>query len=188
MLTCGVPRVSDLAALTWFFAHGSLMFSPGFHPEVTMPARAVGWERRFGQPSVRNWGRPGTPAPTCSLAPGEGCAGLAFGVGGSAAADVMRSLVAREAFEPITVTIELEAGDATAFTWRMGSEWNAATIDELVDAAVRNVEAGGGPRGDAWDYVHGVARALERHEAEDAGVTRYHQALAGRLGIDPPDG
>lgn len=185
MLTRGLPGVSDLAGLTWFFAHGSLMFSPGFTPEITMRARAVGWERRFGQPSVRNWGRPGTPAPTCSLAPGEGCAGLALGVRGSVASDVMRSLVAREALDPMTVTVELDEGDATAFTWKMGSAWNDASTEELVGAAVTNIDAGGGPSGDAWDYVEGVARSLARHGIDDAGVTRYHRALAHRLGIEP---
>ena len=188
VLTGGVPGLRDLAGLTWFFAHGSLMFSPGFRPEVALPARALGWERRFGQPSVRNWGRPGTPAPTCSLAPGEGCGGVALGVAGPAGADVMRSLVVREASDPMTVTVQLELGDVTAFTWRMGADWNAATTDELVEAAVRNIDAGGGPSGDAWDYVEGVAAALARHQVDDEGVTRYHDALARRLGIAAADG
>lgn len=171
----------DLARLTWIFGHGSLMFDPGFECEVQFPGRAHGWERRFGQPSVRNWGRPGSPAPTCSLAFGSHCDGIVFGVGPGRRASVMRKLMAREASEPITVTVSISGGDVSAHTWVMGSDWNNSTLDELVAAAVHNIGSGGGPSGDAWEYVTGVADALERHSLDDPLVTTYRDALSRRM-------
>lgn len=174
--------MDDFSRLTWIFGHGSLMFDPGFEREITLPARAYGWERRFGQPSVRNWGRPGSPAPTCSLAPGFHCDGIVFGIGPGRRASVMRTLIDREAGEPITVTVSIAGGDVHAHTWMMGSEWNNSTIDDLVSAAVLNIGTGGGPSGDAWDYVRGVAGALEGHALDDPLVTAYRDALSRRIG------
>ena len=174
--------MEDLSSLTWIFGHGSLMFDPGFECEVEVPGRAHGWERRFGQPSVRNWGRLGTPAPTCSLAPGPHCDGVVFGVGAGRRASVIRSLIDREASEPTTVTVSISGGDVNAHTWVMGSDWSGSTIDELVTAAVHNIASGGGPSGDAWEYVGGVANALERHALHDPLVSTYRDALYLRLG------
>lgn len=173
--------MSDLARLTWIFGHGSLMFDPGFECEVTVPGRAHGWERRFGQPSVRNWGRPGSPAPTCSLTKGSHCDGLVFGVGPGRRASVMRRLIDREASEPVTVTVSISGGEVSAHTWVMGSEWNRSTIGELVSSAVHNISSGGGPSGDAWGYVTGVADALESHALDDPLVSVYRDALSRRI-------
>lgn len=170
-----------ISRLTWIFGHGSLMFDPGFEYQIVLPGRAHGWERRFGQPSVRNWGRPGSPAPTCSLERGSHCHGIVFGVRPGQRASVMRRLIDREASEPITVTVSISGGDVSAHTWVMGSTWNGSTIDELVVAALHNIAAGGGPSGDALQYVDGVADALERHALHDPLVTSYRDALSLRI-------
>lgn len=172
---------ADLSRHTWVFAHGSLMFSAGFEPAVVLPARVWGWERRFGQPSVRNWGQVGYPSPTCSLTRGEGCDGLVLALPHSDAASVYRTILEREATPPITVKAETEHGALSADAWPMGSAWNDLGPDELADAAVVNISSGGGPSGNAWEYVSGVARALADHGLNDVLVSEYHAVLRSRL-------
>ncbi len=166
---------ADLSHTYWVFAHGSLMFDPGFEPRQTLVGRVWGWERRFGQPSVRNWGTAETPAPTCSLSPGGHCDGLLLGLpnGGS----VLRTIVAREANEPATVTVSTEHGDVEASTWLMSDGWADLAVAALVDRGIANVGGGGGPSGSAWDYVTGVEAALTRHGLSDALVSGYARAL-----------
>lgn len=172
-----VSLSDDLSRLSWVFAHGSLMFDADFDPAIVLPGRGWGWERRFGQPSVRNWGTETAPAPTCSLSPGSHCDGLLLGLPQGRAGSILASLVRREANDPTTITVSTESGDVTAFTWLMSDAWASLAIDDLARRGVANVRAGGGPRGDAWNYVSGVQAALTAHGLEDRLVSRYAASL-----------
>lgn len=166
-----------LASQSWVFAHGSLMFDADFEPQTVLPGRAWGWERRFGQPSVRNWGTATAPAPTSSLNRGSHCDGLLLGLPSGRAGSVLASLVQREANEPVTVTVSTEFGDVSAFTWLMSDSWARLDAAELAAHGVANVRAGGGPRGDAWQYATGVHDALSAHGLRDDLVSRYLEQL-----------
>jgi cation transport protein ChaC len=167
----------DLSKSHWVFAHGSLMFGPGFQPQLTLVGRAWGWERRFGQPSIRNWGTAEAPAPTCSLSPGTHCDGLLLALPHGDGGTVFQSIVRREANDPVSVTVSTEFGDVPAFTWLMSSSWANLEVDQLVSHGVANVRDGGGPSGDAWDYATGVEAALSRHGLTDPLVSSYARAL-----------
>ena len=180
--------MTNLPELTWIFGHGSLMFAPGFAHEEARHGRAHGWERRFGQPSVRNWGRPGSPAPTCSLTRGSYCDGIAFGIGPGDRGSVLEQLIKREAGDPLIIPVDIGPGDVDAYTWVMGSAWNDRGVSRLVEAAMINISTGGGPQGDAWDYVSGVERALSDWGLNDPLVTEYHRALQLRRSQGSPDG
>lgn len=171
----------DLSRHMWVFAHGSLMFSPGFEPEAVVPARVWGYERRFGQPSVRNWGSIGYPAPTCSLTRGDSCDGLALALPLDQTASTFRTILAREASPGVAVAAETTFGDVQAHTWPMDSTWNHMGANELADAALVNIANGGGPSGDAWMYVSGVESTLTQHGLTDRLVTDYHHVLQTRL-------
>jgi cation transport regulator ChaC len=149
--------------MRWFFAHGSVMFAPAFEAAIQAPGRVVGWERRYGHPSVRNWGTPRAPAPTCCLIPGEAVDGVVFGVPAERAQVVEHTLRSREALDPISLVVETASGAVEALTWPMGTEWAHLDPDELASHARRNVTAGGGPAGHAVDYVRGVAQLLADH-------------------------
>lgn len=167
----------DLSKLSWVFAHGSLMFDADFEPQMLLPGRAWGWERRFGQPSVRNWGTEVAPAPTCSLSRGSHCDGLLLGLPEGRSGSVLASLVQREANDPVTVTVSSEFGDVSAFTWLMSDAWATLGVGELVGRGADNVRAGGGPRGDAWRYGSGVRGALWSHGLDDPLVSKYVAGL-----------
>ena len=156
------------------------MFRRGF--DVVEERRGVveGVRRVFGQPSVRNWGTADCPAPTASLVPGGEVWGLALRIDPSTP-DALDVLVAREASPPEVVVVETPAGSVRAFVWRMGSAWADWDVPRLVEAAVANVTCGGGPHGDAWDYVDGMVRAMRLHGLEDHLVYAYHRALAAAL-------
>lgn len=172
----------DLSKLGWVFAHGSLMFDPGFEPQTVLPGRAWGWERRFGQPSVRNWGTAAAPAPTSSLSRGAHCDGLLLALPVGEGGSVLASLVDREANEPVTLSVTSEFGDVAAFTWLMSDSWATLSVEELARRGAANVQAGGGPRGDAWAYASGVRDALSAHALEDALVSRYVDHLGPEVG------
>lgn len=159
------------------------MFSPGFASDVVLPARIWGFERRFGQPSIRNWGVIGAPAPTCSLTRGEFCDGLLFSLPETGAASVLEAILVREALPPINVTAQTEFGDVPAYTWPMSPDWNDLPIAELARAGARNIAEGGGPSGNAWDYVDGVLQVLNEHHLVDTLVADYHRELASLVAV-----
>ena len=180
------PMTDDLSILSWVFAHGSLMFDSDFDPGAVLPGRAWGWERRFGQPSVRNWGTVSAPAPTSSLSRGSHCDGLLLALPAGRAGSVLASLVRREANEPATITVSTEFGDVPAYTWLMSDAWASLGVDELASHGAANVEAGGGPRGDAWRYMSGLHETLSAHDLEDELVTRYLARLEPEVGRTAP--
>lgn len=165
----------------WVFGHGSLMFAPGFHHVARLPARVTGWERRYGQPSVRNWGVRSAPAPTASLVRGSSVAGVVFAVPPGSESETIEMLMAREAQTPIEVEVAVEDETMMALTWPMQSTWATLTIDELTDAAVRNIRSGGGPSGDALDYLEGVAGVLGEMGGMDPLTADYRTSLRRRL-------
>lgn len=179
-----VPMIARLDDMMWVFAHGSLMFSPGFEAARTLVATADGWERRFGQPSIRNWGTPDHPAPTCSLTRGTGCDGVLIGVDRADGEDTIDLLSTREASPPITIDVTTAVGDVRAHTWPMQSTCGTWSPMELTAAALVNIQEGGGPSGDAWDYVSGVRGALGSHGVSDPLVDDYHAELVSRLPAD----
>ena len=152
------------------------MFSPGFDVLDRAWARLSGYERRFWHPSVRNWGTDDAPAPTCCLVPGPSVDGVAYLVEPATVAWINR----REAMEPIAVEIDAGGRHLAALTWTMRRTWEGATAAELADHAIRNRAAGGGPSGDAVDYVAGVAAALRDGPGTDRATSEYLEALDAR--------
>ena len=153
------------------------MFRPNFLFVEQHSVRVEGFSRRFGQPSTRNWGRPEHPAPTCSLIPGGAVDGVVFGVSDHHKEAVLRELRRREAQDPIELHVSIDGDEVTALTWTMNNPWAERSIEALVSAAVANVSHGGGPFGNAWDYVDGVKCALEQRGLYDPFVHEYHTAL-----------
>lgn len=80
------------------------------------------------------------------------------------------------------VEVELQIGDTVvdALTWTMGSRWQGTDADRLSAHAEANRDAGGGPFGDAVDYVTGVAGALAEGPGVDGATRRYLSALEVR--------
>ena len=153
------------------------MFDAGFEPAHVLSGRAWGWERRFGQPSVRNWGTTEAPAPTSSLSRGSHCDGLLLGLPVGRSGSILTSLVKREANEPISLPVSTEFGDVSAFTWLMSDTWAQLGVEQLAVHGVENIRAGGGPSGNAWRYASGVRDTLYDHGLHDGLVSRYVDAL-----------
>jgi cation transport regulator ChaC len=171
------------ASLRWVFGHGSIMFEPRFRHETQRPATLLDWERRLGQPSIRNWGRPDHPAPTSCLVPGDGVNGMLFGVAEDDWADVYARLLGREAQEPIECVVRSSDEEVEAVTWPMSDTWADRSVEELVEAAVTNVLSGGGPHGHAFDYAQGIQFALSSQGFRDGFVSEYHASLGASLSM-----
>jgi len=161
---------------TWVFGHGSLMFRPGFDSADVRWGRVDGLERRFGHPSIRNWGTPAAPAPTCCLIPGSSVDGLVFRLG-SAADAILERIRLRESGTPAVVEVSVEGRRIRAFTWTMDGRWAGSSPDALARHASVNVARGGGPSGDAADYLRGVAGALEEGPGLDPATAAYAAAF-----------
>lgn len=170
----------------WVFTHGSLMNDPPFPTRASATARATGWQRTYGHPSVRNWGTPGAPAPTCSLVPGNTAVGVAHLVANGA----VEQIIAREASEPVAIDIAVHGGTARALAWTMSDSWSRWSGDALAAAALANIAAGGGPLGDARDYLDRVIGALTMHGHTDTASSHYRDALIrlNAMRDDPSDG
>ncbi len=165
----------------WIFTHGSLMARPPFDVRERAPGQLDGWRRTFGHPSVRNWGRHGHAAPTCSLVAGGSVAGVAYRVD----TEVVQLVRAREASEPVCVVARIPGARVDALTWPMTSTWSHWSPGRLAEAARVNVTSGGGPLGDALDYVAIVSASLREHGLVDPLVAAYRDALS-KLGLPAP--
>lgn len=156
----------------WVFAHGSLMIEPPYPVMRSQSAVVQGWQRSFGHPSIRNWGSSKAPAPTSALVSGGAVSGVAHLVDPI----VVRHIAAREASEPVEVTATVGGSSVAAKTWLMSDAWSLLSPARLAGAAIANVEAGGGPMGNAIDYLELVHRALVHHAVSDESVERYLEA------------
>ncbi len=165
----------------WIFGHGSIMFEPRFEYALRRHGVVQGWERRLGQPSVRNWGRPSHPAPTSCLVPGEAVTGIAFGIERHRWQSVFGKVMEREAQEPVECTVHIGGTARNALTWPMSAVWAEHPMEALVEAGKANVLAGGGPHGHALDYAGGLRRALKELGTQDPLVARYHDTLRSVL-------
>ena len=65
----------------------------------------------------------------------------------------------------------------------MSDTWADRSVEELVEAAVTNVLAGGGPHGHAFDYSHGIQAALSNHGLHDGFLADYHVSLSSALSM-----
>lgn len=153
------------------------MFEPRFAFAVRHRGVVEGWERRLGQPSIRNWGRPSHPAPTSCLVPGEAVIGVAFGVERRRWQHVYDGLMDREAQQPVECMVHVEKTTVKALTWPMSATWADRPMEDLVAAGRANVLAGGGPHGHALDYANGLERSLADLGAQDPLVSRYYHSL-----------
>lgn len=158
---------------TWVFTHGSLMADPPFPHRGVQVATVHGWRRTFGHPSVRNWGTPSHPAPTCSLVEGGSVSGVAYRIDH----DVLATIEDREASAPIPVNVRIASMETTAATWTMTDAWSNWTAPELAEAAHASIAAGGGPFGNAADYLALVRSGLARFGCTDPLAEDYHAAV-----------
>jgi cation transport regulator ChaC len=162
------------------FAHGSLMFRSHLPVARVRPGTVRGWHRRLGQPSVRNWGRRQAPAPTSSLVPGVEVDGLVLELDDPDGTH-LDAVTRREAHDPVEVDVETADGLRRGLTWPMSATWAELDVDDLVAAAVRNVTDGGGPFGNAFDYVDGIVGAMDAHGLDDPFIRDYHVSLRRAL-------
>jgi len=158
---------------TWVFTHGSLMAEPPFRVRRSSVATVEGWHRTFGHPSIRNWGTAAAPAPTSALARGGSVTGVAHLV----EASVIGQIMARESSDPIEVSTALEHHVVPALTWLMTNRWSSRPVSMLASLARANVRAGGGPLGDAHDYLRCVRDGLASYGAVDQFADCYLTAL-----------
>jgi len=58
--------------IRWVFGYGSLVWRPAISHDRAVPARIVGWQRRFWQASTDHRGVPGAPGRVATLVPEPG--------------------------------------------------------------------------------------------------------------------
>jgi cation transport regulator ChaC len=175
--------VSDpVAAPTWVFGYGSLIYKVDF-PYLERELAAIeGWERRFWQGSHDHRGTPQAPGRVVTLVPAAGavCKGVAYRVEHA----VFEHLDHREknGYERHAVSIFL-----TAAQRRVGGILYVARADnhaylgpaplpELADHIARS----SGPSGSNRDYVLALAAALRELDDPDPHVLALEALLLER--------
>jgi len=149
------------------------MSDPPFRYIDVQLAQIEGLQRRFGHPSIRNWGSRRAPAPTSSLVHGGSVIGAAYRVDH----DTLGVIIGREASQPTETQIRLDHRHVDGFTWTMTDAWADRSLSWLAGAASRNIDAGGGPLGDALDYARTVSGGLRTLDASDPYVDAYLNAV-----------
>ncbi len=178
-----------MAASTWVFGYGSLIWRPSFPFVARRRAVLADHARRFWQGSTDHRGVPGAPGRVVTLieAPGEACVGVAYAIADDARDAVLAHLDEREQGGYVRVEAPLtlveadagrgEPGCVRAVVYRANAtnaEWLG---DAPLDALADQIRAAHGPSGPNAEYVLRLAEALRALDARDAHV----EALAALL-------
>lgn len=153
----------------WVFGYGSLMWRPGFLFEVAVPARIMGWRRRFCIYSVLYRGTPERPGLVLGLDRGGVCDGLAFRVARSEAAKTLAYLrareqvtgVYREALVPATLATP-DRAQVLALAYLVERAHPGYAGDLSLQLQARFIRGGRGVSGANLDYLVNTLQHLEQ--------------------------
>jgi cation transport regulator ChaC len=173
----------------WIFGYGSLIFRPAFPFARRVPARTVGWARRFWQGSTDHRGVPGAPGRvvTAIPSPGEDLWGVAYHVEADRADEVLAGLEVREkdGYARHAVVALERAGEVLtdrALLW-VATEGNPSWQgDAPLERIAAQIARSRGPSGENAAYVAELHRALVAMGARDEHVEAVARAVELELG------
>lgn len=157
------------------FGYGSLMWAPGFAPSDSVPAKVIGWHRRFSLLSTLSWGSPDRPGLCAALHPGGTGWGRALSVPETDRVDVLAYLDEREAaYRRRVVHIAVKVAGGTvrrrAVTYVADPGHPRMRADIGPEAAHVLIRQGRGNNGTSLDYLRNTVAALSEdgHRTSDA--------------------
>lgn len=152
----------------WFFAYGSLMWSPPFRPAESVPARLHGWRRSFCVGSETYRGTPARPGLTLGLDRGGSCAGLALRIAAAGRDAAVAAIAAREmeddppAYACRRVLLALPGRRVAGYALVADRTAPVYAGGLSFEETARRIAAAAGSRGSNAAYLDGTVAALER--------------------------
>ena len=149
----------------WLFAYGSLIWRPDFDRLAEVPARAMGWSRRFWQGSHDHRGTPEAPGRVVTLVadPDGACDGVAYRLDPLVLAATFTALDHREknGYERVDIDLELVDGKPLRAITYLAAPGNFAWLGPAPEAQIaRQIASSHGPSGSNLDYLIGLGEAL----------------------------
>lgn len=168
--------IIDAPGDVWFFAYGSLMWDPGFHPAETRPALLRGWHRKFCVASKIYRGTPERPGLSLGLDRGGSCRGLALRIAEADREAVLAYLADREMPEdiyscrPVRLTTGTEGIEAHTLVVNRdhGLYVPPMALSEMADRIAQCA----GQRGPNRDYLEQTVRHLDEMGIKDGLLHR----------------
>jgi cation transport protein ChaC len=166
----------------WVFGYGSLMWRPGFDFLEKTQAWVHGYHRSLCVFSHVHRGTPERPGLVLGLDYGGSCLGVAFRVAGTARAETLAYLRARELVTSVyverIVALRTPSGSATrALTFVVDRAHEQYAGRLTVDEMARLVAHGVGASGANPEYVRNTHEHLLQLDVHDAALTEIVRRL-----------
>ncbi|MFO1208553.1 MAG: gamma-glutamylcyclotransferase [Amaricoccus sp.] len=176
----------------WVFGYGSLIWHPGFAFDERAIGKLSGYRRAFCMSSIVYRGTPDAPGLVLALDrdPGGACAGVAYRVGGPAAAEVLAYLRERElvsyAYVEAWLPVELDGGRTIEAVAYVSNPEHAQYRGGLgLEEQAEVIARARGPRGPNADYLFNTVDGLVALGLDDPELVRLAGLVRARLAAPP---
>ena len=159
----------------WFFAYGSLMWSPPFRAKETLPARLHGYHRSFCVSSETYRGTPERPGLSLGLDAGGSCYGIAYLISEEDREDAIAEIEAREMVDdPIyicrKVGLRLQERRVEGYTLVVNRADRIYAGKLAFEETARRIARSSGDRGPNIDYLASTVEKLDEIGIEDRAL------------------
>ena len=159
----------------WFFAYGSLLWSPEFEVVQKYRAQLFGWHRRFCVNSMMYRGTPEEPGLVLGLDRGGSCIGLALKICASDRDEVLAKLTLREMPEEIyscrPVTLRICDGTLSAITLTVNRDHRLYRPAMNINQVAKRIASSVGNRGSNREYLENTVSSLAHEGIDDRSLS-----------------
>ena len=159
----------------WFFAYGSLLWSPGFQVVQKYRAQLFGWHRRFCVNSTMYRGIPEAPGLVLGLDRGGSCIGFALKICASERDEVLAKLTLREMQEEIyscrPVNLRICDGNLSAITLTVNRDHRLYFPAMNINQVAKRIASSVGDRGSNKEYLENTVSSLAHEGIDDRSLS-----------------
>jgi len=170
----------------WLFGYGSLIWRPAIPFAERLPARALGYERRFYQGSTDHRGVPEAPGRVVTLvaSAAASCGGVAYRVAPPDVEAVLDNLDVREkgGYTRLELAVDVLGAaplTVTALTYVAAPDNPDWLGPAELPAIARQIAGSRGPSGTGREYLVRLAAALRELAVDDPHVFDLEREVEG---------
>ena len=174
----------------WVFGYGSLMWNPAIHVAESLPARLIGFSRRFAMRLMFGRAMPDKPGLMLCLVPGGDCHGIAHRIAADNVESETGILWMREmlsgAYTPTWVDLDLGASHVRGVTFVMNQQHPRYLPGLEAEEKARRIAQAEGHLGSNRDYLFRTAAALAESGLKDDYIDDVAARVRALLGEPAP--